>query len=236
MDIDVLRARKRELQVELSALSLTAKRARCNAARRRSSLERNWLLVGDQLKMALAIYMLTDYSLDASVAYLRRLGRHRRWVHKTDAELIAIVEELFLNAELSDLVLLSDLWSDVGDRIMRIAADFAWQWRLVAWSSKLNLKGIAPPTSIVLDEWMRARAEVPTHLRPVGWGNSALASARMRVLRWRHRFGGRSGSIPAREHVPLETMRDKAHAKLFRTHRNVASRLLKRFAHRQPKR
>ena len=230
MDVDALRGRKRELQAELATLRLQAKRARRNVVRRLSSMEREWLVAGDHLKVTLAIYMLTDYSMDASVAYLKRMGRQRRWPNKTHAELIRIVEELFLNADLQDLVLLSDWWSDVGDRIMQTAADFAWQWRLVAWSSRQNYKGIAPPTAIVLDEWARARAEVPAHLRPTGWGHSAQVSARMRVMRWRRRFAGRSGQIPPRERVPLETMRNKAHTTALRTYRYVSLHSHKRFS------
>ena len=80
--------------------------------------------------------MLTGYSTDASVAYLKRMDRQRRWSNKIYAELIRIVEELFLKADLQDLELLSDWWSDVGDRIMQTAADFAWQRRLVAWANR----------------------------------------------------------------------------------------------------
>ena len=212
MDVEALRGRKRELATELSSLRLQAKRARHNVVRRLSSVEREWLVSGTLLKVTLAIYMLTDYSPDASAAYLTRVSRQRRWVSKPNTEVAALVEDLFLKAELSDLVLLSDWCSDVGDHIMQKAADFAWQWRLVAWSRKQNYKGIAPPTAVVLDEWARTRLDVPVHLRPAGWGHSTLDSARMRVMRWRRRFAGRSALIPAREHIPLETMRNKAHA------------------------
>ena len=206
----LLNIRKRALNAELAEVRLAARRLRSKEARRRSSFERAWLISDMDLRTSLAIYMLSSYAHEPAVAYLRRIGRQRRWPWKEDTELKSLLENEFLAASVDELSMLSEWDATIDNRVMRVAADFAWQWRLVTWTNAQNLKGIAPPTSLVLDEWARRRAEVPSHLRPCHWGNVALASARMRALRWRRRFEGRVGGIQAQEHIPIDVMQDKA--------------------------
>ena len=66
-----------------------------------------------------------------------------------------LVEEMFLAADISQLVLLSS-WDNHGDsRVLRAATDYVWQWCVANLTTLQNNKGIAPPTSLVLDEWRR---------------------------------------------------------------------------------
>ena len=211
MDIlESSKERKRALKAELANVRRTAKRLKEKESTQRSASERAWLIEGAKLNLILTIYVLADCSHEPAVSYLRSLGRQHRWPSKSDTAMIALVEEMFLAADINQLLLLSS-WDSHGDScVLRVATDYVWQWRLANWTTLQNNKGIALPTPLVLDEWAKGRMAVPLKSRPSHWGNATSASARMRVLRWRRKFGGRMGTIRACEHTPVNVMRDKA--------------------------
>ena len=119
------------------------------------------------------------------------------------------MEDMFLTADINQLVSLSNVDRHDDSHVLRAATDYVWQWRLASWTAQQNDKGITPPTSLVLDQWAKNRMAVPMDLRPPYWGSTALASARMRALRWRRKFGGRIGAIRVRQHTPVDVMQSK---------------------------
>ena len=75
------------------------------AARKRRRLEREWVLKGDVLDKALAIFVLGDYAPEPIVVFLRSVGRQHHWDSpKTDNEVLEIVENAFLAADFWELV------------------------------------------------------------------------------------------------------------------------------------
>ena len=67
------------------------------------------------------------------------------------------------------------------------------------------------------------RIAVPMDLRPPYWGSTAFASARMRALRWRRKFGGRIGAIRVRQHTAVDVMQSKV-SSMKKVHANARQR------------
>ena len=208
--LDQSKGRKRVLEAELAEVHRAAKRLRALEATRLSALSRVWLIEGTKLKVLLTIYVLADCRHEPAVSYLRRIGRQHRWPQKSDTELIVLVEDMFLAADINQLASLSNFDNHDETHTLRAAIDHLWQWRLSSWTAQQNEKGIPPPTPLVLDEWAKTRMAVPMGLRPPYWGNAAFAPSRMRALRWRRRFGGRIGAIRVCQHTPVDVMQHKA--------------------------
>ena len=207
--ISDLQEQKRKLDASLTQIRLKAKRIKHNTSRQHRSIQRAWALDDKCLKIVLAVYMVSDSSCDAAVAYLKKLGRKRRWAVKNDSELESMVLHAVLAADGNILAAFAD--PDVAQEtiVMRAAIEFTTQWQLVAWCKEQNQKGIAPPTSLMLDRWEQLRTVVPMHVRPRRWGVSAAASARMRILRLRRSFHGRVGKFRIRERLPVDVMQFK---------------------------
>ena len=143
------------LKAELADVRRAAKRLKEKESAQRSASDRAWLIDGVKLILILTIFVLVDCRHEPAVSYLRRLGRQHRWPSKSDTELTVLVEEMFLTADISQPVLPSSWVNHGGSRVLRAATDYVWQWRLANWTTLQNNKGIAPPTSLVLDEWRR---------------------------------------------------------------------------------
>jgi len=69
---------------------------------------------------------------------------------------------------------------------------------------------IGPPAAAVLDRFEDRRVATPEHARPRPRGTSASGTLRMRLTRWRRRWGGRIAKPRPREVVPLDVMQSKA--------------------------
>ena len=196
MDIlETSRERKRGLKAEFADVHRSAKRLRKRKATRRSASARVWLVEGVKLSIVLTIYVLADCRHAPAVSYLRRMGRQHRWPQTSDAELTVLLEDMFLAADINQLASLSNVGHHDGSHVLRAATDYVWQLRLASWIAQKKDKGITPPTSLVLDQLAKNRTAVPMGLRPLYWGSTVFASARMRALRWRRKFGGRIGAI-----------------------------------------
>ena len=207
MDIlEASRERKRALTAELADVHRAAKRLRKREATRRSASARVWLVEGVKLNIVLAISVLADCRHEPAVSYLRRMGRQHRWPQKSDTELIVLVEDLFLAADINQLASLSNVDHHDDSHVLRAATDYVWQWRLASWTAQQNDKGITPPTSLVLDQWAKNRI---ADLRPPYLDSTAFASARMRALRRRRKFGGRICAIRVHQHTPVDGMQSK---------------------------
>ena len=179
-----------------------------------------WLVEGVKLNIVLAIYVLADCRHEPAVSYLRRMGRQHRWPQKSDTELTVLVEDMFLAADINQLASLSNVDHHDDSHVLRAATDYVWQWRLASWAAKQNDKGITPPTTLVLDQWAKNRI---ADLRPPYLDSTAFASARMRALRWRRKFGGRIGAIRVRQHTPVDVMQSKV-SSMKMVHANARQR------------
>ena len=151
--VESSKERKRWLKAELAYVRRAATRLKEKESAQRSASDRAWLIDGAKLILIVTIYVLADCRHEPAISYLRRLGRQHRWPSESDTEPRVLVGEMFLAAGISQLVLLSSWGNQGGSRVLRAATDYVWQWRLANLATLQNNKGIAPPTSLVLDEW-----------------------------------------------------------------------------------
>ena len=70
--------------------------------------------------------------------------------------------------------------------------------------------GLAPSSESLLNRWASRRAAYPGASGPAHFGTVAEPKARMRMQRWRGRWGGKIGTVRLREKLPLGESRGKA--------------------------
>ena len=207
--VEDLRSRNNALKLELAEVNKEAKRVRRAEARRTLARDRMWALSTQQLQAVMLIYILADCIHEPAVMFLKRIGRQRGWAETEDGALETMIDEAILAADLDELAGLADTHGLEESPLMRAAINVTWQWRLVVWTRTQNRKGIAPPSSLLLDQWERSRVLAPGHLRPPRWGTSIDTAARVRVFKLRKRYGCRFGKLQAREHIAVDVMRAK---------------------------
>jgi hypothetical protein len=215
MDVDrvaELMQRKRELAAERAALGLAAKRRRDNERAAKASEDRQWSLVDSMLHVTLIMFVLADCKVEPPVLeFLKCQGRQRHWAAKSDDELAVVVEDAFRDADLGHMASLSDVEEPSDPPAMLVAAGRMLQGCLASWVEEQNrVRGVAPSTATVLLRFEALRLQVPEAFRPSPWGTSDAASSRVKMDRWRRRWGGRYGALRKREFVPVAVMREKA--------------------------
>ena len=131
--LDELRRRRSDLDErfrilnnELNALSRAqrARKVRADSA---------WQLSERLVRVALIIYVLAGYVAEPAIVFLRSAGSARNWPDMSDDQLVRLVEQLFLDANESDIAALSDETSPLDGDAMRVALRYVREWRLVVW-------------------------------------------------------------------------------------------------------
>jgi hypothetical protein len=118
--------------------------------------------------------------------------------------------DAFLAADAAELTALCDLESPSDQEVLQTALQHVEPWRLAVWCREQNEKGVAPVTGLVLAKMEELRAALPDGVRPPSWGVATGAAARVRVQRWRRRWGGRFGVVRVVEPIDLQSLREKA--------------------------
>lgn len=204
-----LRKRLRENQEEEARLRTEYKRARRREVDRRAAAAREWSLTESLLHTVLIMYVLADNAVEPSIVFLRQRARQRHWPERSDEDIGSLVEDAFLAADVDALASLSDLDNPSDSAALAAALDYVEQWRVQAWTEARNRLGTAVPTRDVLSQFQERQAALPLALRPRAWGTSEMGSARMRLTRWRQRWGGRVTSLRPREVLPQDVMQEK---------------------------
>ena len=107
----------------------------------------------------------------------------------TTQELVQLVEETFLQADLKELAALCDTGGPLDATAFRAAMSYVEQWRLVLWTGDCNRRlGVAPSTESVLSRYEQQRLELPEALRPLARGTAASAQDRVWAGAWRRRW------------------------------------------------
>lgn len=173
-----------------------------------------WVLAGRVLQVVLIAYGLAGYTTEAPATFLAALGRQRGWPQKREDDLSRQVEDAFLAVDTDAFAALTDVQAPSKPEAMRIAIDYVDQWRVARWARQVFVKtGVAPPTSLVLDQFAARRLEWPEELRPPWRGTAGEPRARAFVFRWRLRFGGHfRGKGNVREPVTAAEAHSKAAA------------------------
>ena len=141
-----------QIRGSLATLSRDAREARMQHERERRCLRgvaRVWVITGEDAKAALVMYCCCNYDPSAAARFLHTIGQRRRWPEMSDMELRRLVEELFLEADLSDLAMYLD--EHVPDRIRAIVDRWVQEWKLVTWIRDANtMHGVAPSGCTIL--------------------------------------------------------------------------------------
>ena len=198
-------------KLKLSERLAENRRALQLARRRLKAESAQWELPIEAQRVALAAYVLAGYDATASAKYLAQYGRKRRWQPLATCDLTRAVEDLFLDKDLSEIVALTNFQEPLDSGALEVAAVYVREAKVVAWAQTLNEeRGVAPSTKLLLQRAEASRLELPESARPRALGAQVRNHARKWVQRLRKRWGGRFGSIPAREEVPLEDTQAKA--------------------------
>ena len=104
----IKRQRKQALNAELADVHRAAKRWKAKETTRLSASSRVRLIKDIKLKSILTMYALTGCRREPAVSHIKRMGRQHRWLQKSNTELTVLVEDMFLAADLVQLVNLSN--------------------------------------------------------------------------------------------------------------------------------
>ena len=190
-----------------------------NAKRRAASQDARWVLSESMRRVSLIAYVLAGYDASAAVKYLEACGRARRWPKQTHAELLHIVEDLFIGADLAEIADLTDSLNPLDSVAFKVAAKHVHESMVVEGGRKLNVeRGVAPSTNLMLRRADADRMQFAEAVRPPAHGMFVSNRGGKWVQRLRARWGGRFGSIPAREGVSHDEIRAKV-CNCFITHR-----------------
>ena len=177
-----------------------------------------WQLTQDLRRSVLAVYVSSAYDAEPAARQLANIGRARKWPTITEASARKMVEDLFLEADVGELAGLSGPHGPTDSPAMRAAAKISEEWKLVVWARRQNAdKGVAPCTDHLLQRVADNRLALG-HASPQERGTVADGAARMWATRFRRRWGGRFGSIAAREEVSVDEVVSKARAARTSTH------------------
>ena len=218
--MEALRERQKALRAAL-AENRRSTRTLEQAEERRQA--RAWRLTPWLRNVVLILYFLTNHAKEPIVVYLKTVARRRKWPPLSDEEVVRRIDDLYLAVDMGELTALADTENPTDASAMKEASRVCEEWRLAKWVERLNLeRGLAPPIGMVLERYEEIRGHLPEAARPPYRGVPAEAAARMWGRRWRLRWGGCHGNVPAREDTPLEEKRNKA-TMLFQTVRPEVS-------------
>ena len=188
-----------------------ARRVRAASRRAAQARAREWDLSGQLRNTAIIAYVQAGYDAEPAVRFLKMAGRVRHWPDSVDEDLAVLVEDTFIAMESAEVADLTDEENPSDAAAMKGAATYVEEWRLCkVWAVRQNLAaGVAPSTEAMLAELGARRVDAGRD-DAFAVGTVADSRARMFMTRMRRRWGGRFGSIPACEHLPLSEALPKA--------------------------
>jgi hypothetical protein len=180
-----------------TGLALTDTRVKLRSAQRQARAEaRAWVLPPQFQHAVVAMYQLAGVA-EPAVQYLRACGRERHWPERPDCELVALVEDLFLQIDCEEVAALVDASRPADPSALTVAYKYVEEWRAVDWVRNLNeRRGVAPTNWSLLQQVEHTRVQVPADFRPPSAGPAGELRGRRFVRRLRKRWGGRHAAIP----------------------------------------
>ena len=205
--MDALRERQRAVRAALAENRRAVRLAEKAEEKRRAKI---WRITPWLRNVVLILCLFASHAKEPVLKYMATVARRRKWPPLSDEEVGRAVDDLYLEVSMEELVALADKEKPTDPSAMREASRVYEEWRLAKWAERLNLeRGLAPTTAMVLEQYRENREQAPEAARPRYCGVAAEVGARMWAWRWRQRWGGRHGSVPTKENVPLDERRAK---------------------------
>ena len=209
--LDQLRESRRALRAAIADATCDVSAARRAAAFGRASASRGWDVQGHLRDVVLLAYALSGYSADAAVCLLNRRARQYGWRDLPHDDVVGIVEDLFLAADVDELAALRDPEGPHGASALTAATAYVEEWRLAQWVAEQNrTAGVSPTTASVLERYSKQCADLPASINPAAQHVVGSAAVRSWASRWRRRLGGRWAVLRPCDQLPLDAMREKA--------------------------
>lgn len=209
--MDTLLQKRKELKEQYNGLVVERNRLR-KAWHKRSVSQ--WVLTPRDAEISVAVYCLSEYSAEAACLFLKRIGEKNQWPLLREEQLIALVEELFLGADLDALNSMLDMDRKDWGVVMVRAASHVAEYNLMRWSVRLNAEGVAPSTNLLVEEARRLGCCLPSSVAAKMSWERPSASARMWATRFRRRWGGCVGKVRHAEQLDALAMHGKAHRRV----------------------
>ena len=207
--VDAMQPPANDLETRLR--DIDAQMAAVRAERRKLKRRRiAWELGGQERSAALILYFLADGMHAPIIAYLRKLQKVHRWPDRGNADLDALILDVYLASSDAEVLGLVDDVEPVDPATYKIACACFVEWGIAEWTKSCNGRDVVPSTAHVLDEFEKRRRRLPEALRPPEWGFSSAATARKRMTRWRRRWGGRIGRLQLKAELPADVLMAKA--------------------------
>jgi hypothetical protein len=212
---DVLERRKSLLDREIrkigSELRALSKRRRVANSR----AQRAWSLSALLTHAVLIIYILSGYAVEPAVVFLQQSGRSRHWPELPRDELVALVERVFLDVDLTEIADLTCEDAPSDGAAMRLATTYLREWRVVSWGTRLNLdRGTAPTVRMLVDQAHQQGAAPSRSPNAPRIGGRVCRQARKWASRLRSRWGARMGTVKLEDVLSADDVRSKVSHKL----------------------
>ena len=210
--VEEVEQRRAQLSAALASTSRQLRLSRAAASRAGRKHLRAWVLPIGLQRTVLIIYVLCDYAAEPAARYLSVAARVKDWPARPESEVVAIVEDLFLQAGLDELAALANVHSPSDAEALAAASKCVEEWRLCRWARQQNLeRGVAPPSSLLLqrlsaDRVSRGSADTYRH--------GLTGRARMFMTRFRQRWAGHYGALREADDITTPELVEKA---FFRT-------------------
>ena len=205
------RTRKRQL-ADMLAETLRMRRAEEKAI---ETSQRDWLLQGHDLHVAMAVYMRTECDLEATAMYLEPLAKREKWSARPEDDIHRTIWDAFAAAD--DALLVALLEDGAGPDYLKARRDAVrhiLMWRTRAWNADENRKGHLPSTAQLLGHYERERLTIPFDLRPAPYSSKNAGGLRKQGTRLRSQIGARLIRQPIIDALPPEVLRSKVTAVL----------------------
>jgi hypothetical protein len=208
--LECLLANRERLKSEMAATKQQIKREQQMAEAAAKAASRQWQLTPWLKKVVLGIYVNAGYQAAPAVKFLENTASKRSWAEKGGDELERMVEDLFAEVDLEELVSWSSLEEPSDPSAIKQVLRYVQDWRAAEYVRDLNTRiGVAPSTEDILRKVEENRLQLPLPSRPESKGTAAEAKARMWAKRWREKWGGRYGKLRVQDDMTLAEMQQK---------------------------
>ena len=210
--VEQLLRRRAELQSEVRHLSAKIARAKTS---QRAIVQRSLPLTIETIPVAhrrliLCAFWITTFVTQDCLVLLEQVRVPPLWGSLDSAGRTALVDDLFLAADLDEVETWLDPASPENQKFLRELWILYAEWRTAKWVHHTNsVHGVAPSSAQVFAVYIDWRRKAPAELHPRSFGRT-LGARRLWAMRWRRRWNGSVGHLKTGDLDPRDVLRQKA--------------------------